>query len=92
MRRHIKKGLMDLAKDLPTRDTAIKGFFTVVGDKRIYHGKKLSSGKVRESVYKRGLKPVNNYRSLKKAYNRGGINEVNRLIDHLSKKKLGNDW
>ena len=86
MKQHIKKGLNELAKALPVRDTAIRGFSTVVGESRIYKGKTLRSGRVKESKYVKGCKPVNNLRTLKKAYNRGGIAEVDRVVDHLLKK------
>lgn len=73
-----------MAAELPSRDTVIKGFHVLQATGRKYNSSnKVTGGRTREMVYKKGFKPVSNFRTIKKAYARGGTSEVNRVMEHL---------
>lgn len=82
MRKFIKKEIQNAAAAMPVRKTHIAGYTTTTaGKNRIYKGKRLASGFLSEVTYKMGFKPVDNARTLRKAYKRGGMQELIRVRD-----------
>lgn len=82
----IKQTLRHMAQQMPYRDSGINGFSQTNGHHVIKNGK---IKKASLSVFRsKKNKPVDNYRTLKKAYARGGADMVLRTVQHYNQMAL----
>jgi hypothetical protein len=91
MNASIKTDLKNLALSMGRRDTAIMGYqqtFNKPDSDTTFNKKgKIKRAFLQGFTFKMGAKPVNNYRTLKKAYRRGGAILVAKTLEHYKSDK-----